>query len=151
MILPDSNLLLYAYDSASPFHERARIWWENCLSGRERVGLCNVVLSAFVRIGTSRRVFEQPLTVAEAAACVRHWLGRSVTEFLLMQERDLLLALKLLEAAGAGGNLTTDATIAAIAISCKATVHTADTDFGRFPAVRWLNPLGEKNLRREKG
>lgn len=28
MILPDANLLLYAYDEASPFHERAKTWWE---------------------------------------------------------------------------------------------------------------------------
>ena len=46
-----------------------------------------------------------------------------------------------LEAAGAGGNLTTDAQIAAIASRHRATVHTADTDFSRFPDVRWINPI----------
>jgi hypothetical protein len=39
------------------------------------------------------------------------------------------------------GNLTTDAQIAAIAHRCRATVHTADTDLGRFPGARWMNPL----------
>jgi hypothetical protein len=46
-----------------------------------------------------------------------------------------------LEAARSGANLTTDAQIAALASRHRATVHTADTDFGRFPGVRWLNPL----------
>ncbi|MGH9380986.1 MAG: hypothetical protein ACRD2Z_10290 [Thermoanaerobaculia bacterium] len=53
----------------------------------------------------------------------------------------LLQALSWLEAAGAGGNLTTDAQIAAIAHRHRATVQTADTDLGRFPDGRWRNPL----------
>jgi predicted nucleic acid-binding protein len=50
-------------------------------------------------------------------------------------------ALQWLEAAGSGGNLTTDAQIAAIARRRRATVHTADTDFARFAGVRWTNPI----------
>lgn len=141
MIIPDANLLLYAYDAASPFHEEAAKWWESCLSGREPVGLCSVVVFAFVRIGTSRQIFENPLSMTEAAHHVRTWLDRSVTEVLYTDEDDLLEALALLEAAGAGGNLTTDAQIAAIAMRYRATVHTADTDFARFPDVRSHNPI----------
>ena len=37
--------------------------------------------------------------------------------------------------------LTTDAHIAALAIEYQAEVHTSDLDFGRFPGVRWKNPL----------
>ncbi len=144
MIVPDSNLLLYAYDSASPFHERAARWWRDCLSGREAVGLCGVVVFSFLRIGTSRRAFLNPMPVAEAAGHVREWLARSVTDFLLTEESDVLRAMEWLEAAGSGGNLTTDAQIAAIARRHRATVHTADTDFGRFAGVRWVNPLLER-------
>ena len=61
MIIPDANLLLYAYDEASAFHLRAKSWWSTCLSGPEPVGLVAVVLFAFVRIGTSPKVFETPL------------------------------------------------------------------------------------------
>lgn len=145
MIVPDANLLLYAYDSTSRFHVAAARWWQRCLSGPEPVGLCGVVLFAFVRIGTSGRAFENPLSIGEASEHVRSWLGRPVTDFLVEQEADALQALTWLEAAGAGGNLTTDAQIAAIAHRHRATVHTADTDFGRFPDVRWHNPiLGSK-------
>ena len=142
MIVPDANLLLYAYDAASPFHERSAAWWSACLSGREPVGLCAVVIFAFVRIGTSRIAFEEPMSIAEAAAHIRSWLDRPVTSVLLTEETDLLLALEWLLASGSGGNLTTDAQIAAVAHRHRAVVHTADRDFGRFPDVRWLNPLG---------
>ncbi len=57
MIVPDINLLLYAYDSDSPFHSKAAAWWQRCLSGTESVGLAQVVIFGFVRIGTSGRVF----------------------------------------------------------------------------------------------
>ena len=148
MIVPDANLLLYAYDSASPFHERAAGWWRDCLSGTETVGLCGVVLFAFLRLGTSRRVFVNPMTVGEAAERVRSWLDRSVTDFLATQEADVGRALEWLEAAGSGGHLTTDAHIAAIASRHRATVHTADTDFQRFSGVRWWNPLTRKERTR---
>lgn len=64
-----------------------------------------------------------------------------MTEFLVTEESDILLAIQWLEAAGTGGNLTTDAQIAAIAHRYRATVHTADTDFDRFSDAHWLNPL----------
>ena len=141
MIVPDANLLLYAYDESSPFHERAVGWWQDCLSGAEPVGLCEVVLYAFVRIGTNRRAFLRPMPIEEAAAHVDSWLSRTVTDFLVPREADFLQALDWLRRAGAGGNLTTDAQIAAIARRHRATVHSADPDFQRFPGLRWKNPL----------
>lgn len=141
MIVPDANLLLYAYDASSRFHRTAASWWRDCLSGTEPVGLCSVVLFAFVRIGTSPRAFERPLAIEEAASLVRSWLGRSITELLVAREQDIATALDWLEAAGAGGNLSSDAQIAAIALRHRAVVHTGDADFGRFAAVRWHNPI----------
>lgn len=141
MIVPDANLLLYAYNSGSSQHEKAVEWWEGCLSGTEAVGLCGVVLYAFVRIGTSRRAFRRPMSIKEASAHVESWLSRRITDFLLAKEEDLLQALSWLRETEAGDNLTTDAQIAAIARRHRATVHTADLDFQRFRGVRWKNPL----------
>ncbi|MFQ5740556.1 MAG: TA system VapC family ribonuclease toxin [Acidobacteriota bacterium] len=141
MIIPDANLLLYAYDSKSPFHQGAVRWWQDCLSGSEPVGLCAVVLFSFIRIATSRAAFVAPLSVEEAASHVGRWMERSITDFLVTRESDIARALEWLEAAGSAGNLTTGAQIAAIASRHRATVHTADTDFQRFPSVRRKNPL----------
>ena len=141
MIIPDANLLLYAYDEASPLHARAKSWWSECLSGPEPIGLIAVVLFAFIRIGTSPKVFEMPLSIAEATRHVQAWLDAPSTEFLAVASADVDQALAWLTEAGAGGNLTTDAQIAAVAKRCRAHVHTADTDFARFRGVRWKNPL----------
>lgn len=47
----------------------------------------------------------------------------------------------LLKSAGAAGNLTSDAHLAALAIERGATVYSADNDFGRFAGLRHVNPL----------
>ncbi len=144
MILPDANLLLYAYDASSPFHRKSAAWWSKCLSGSDPVGLCPAVLFAFIRIGTSARAFTHPLTINEASAHVQDWLDQPVAQLLEAQLQDIHQALALLVEAGTGGNLTTDAQIAAISLRHGAVVHTVDTDYARFPKVRWLNPLMEK-------
>lgn len=146
MIIPDANLLLYAYDAASPFQEKARRWWESCLSGTEPVGLCPLVLFGFVRIGTHSRAYETPMSVRTAGRHVTEWLHRRVCQFIVIEEVDVTRAMELLLAAGTGGDLTTDAQIAAVALRLNATVHTADTDFKRFEGVRLFNPLIGKKL-----
>ena len=141
MILPDANLLLYAYNTNGPFHTECAAWWSKCLSGIEPVALCPVVLFAFVRIGTHPRVFANPMSVPEASGHVRNWLEQPVCRLVDMEQDDVEMALNLLAAAGTGGNLTSDAQIAAIALRLGAVVHTVDTDFTRFQKVRSLNPL----------
>lgn len=141
MILPDANLLLYSYDQSSPFHEKAKAWWERTVKGPGPVILLPAVVFAFVRIATHSRVFHDPLSVTEAASHVRSWLTRTNLRLHEMLPEDVETALALLESAGTAGNLTTDAQIAAVALRLDADVHTADLDFGRFPKVRFLNPL----------
>jgi toxin-antitoxin system PIN domain toxin len=141
VIVPDANLLLYAYDATSPFHAKSASWWSACLSGSEPVGLCPTVIFSFVRIGTSPRAFAEPFTVDEACAHVETWLRQPVVQVVELDAVDVETTLALLRAAGSGGNLTTDAQVAAIALRNGAVVHTADSDFARFPKVRWHNPI----------
>jgi toxin-antitoxin system PIN domain toxin len=141
MIIPDANLILYAYDSKSPFHGEAARWWSGLLSGQEPVGLCPVVVFAFLRLSTHGRVYDSPLTAAEAKAHIFSWLARANVRLLVSRSDHVETVCGLLERAGTAGNLVTDAQIAALALEYGATVHTADTDFGRFPPVAWVNPL----------
>lgn len=141
MIVPDVNLLLYAYDAESRFHPEARGWWQRCLGGTEPVGLAHVVLFGFVRVSTSARVFRHPLDASEAGSHVRAWLEQPVTQVLVPGPGHAGHVLSLLNTLGAAGNLVTDAQIAAMAIDHDAVVHTSDADFTRFPGVRWLNPI----------
>ncbi|GDY21220.1 ribonuclease VapC [Verrucomicrobiota bacterium] len=141
MIVPDINLLLYAYDADSPFHAKATAWWQGCLSGGEPVGLPPVVLFGFLRISTSARVFKNPMTPAEAAQHIRSWLVQPVAQILEPRSDHIEPVLNSLEKLGTAGNLVTDAQIAALAIEHGATLHTNDTDFMRFTGLRWFNPL----------
>ncbi len=141
MIVPDVNLILYAYDSNSPFHHESADWWSRCLNGAEAVGLAPVVIFAFIRLSTSPRIYDEPLSLEACARTVRSWLKAPATTLLEHDSGDIDVAFDLLESAGAGGNLTTDAQIGALALRYRATVHTADTDFSRLRNVRWRNPL----------
>ena len=141
MIVPDVNLLLYAYDSTSPFHTKAAAWWQGCLSGAEPVGLLPAVVFGFVRIGTNLRAFEHPMTPSEAAGHVRSWLAQPPVELLDPEAGYVERVLKSLENLGTAGNLVTDAQIALAALDHDAVVHTTDTDFMRFAGLRWVNPI----------
>ena len=154
MIIPDINLLLYAYDSSSPFHKKSAAWLQSSLSGTEPVGLVAVVIFGFVRIGTNPRVFQNPMTAAAAAGHVRSWLVQPVTQILEAPADHAGHVLRLLETLGTAGNLVTDAQIAALALDHGATVHTADTDFMRFRGLRWFNPItgvGSRRLPKSEG
>lgn len=140
-VVPDVNLLLFAYDSESPYHRAAAAWWSGLLSAGEPVGLCPVVVFGFLRLATSSRVFEQPLTLTEATSRVRSWIVRPMVQVLYPGPKHLETVCNLLEVAGIGGNLVTDAQIAALAIEHEAEVHSTDADFGRFAGLRWRNPL----------
>lgn len=141
MIVPDVNLLLYAYDTSSPFHSKAAAWWTECLSGTEPIGLPAVVAFGFVRLGTNPRVFAAPLTPSEAATHVRSWLGQPPVQILQGTATHVVDVLKLIEEIGVAGNLITDAQLAALAIENEAVLHSSDTDFLRFSGLRWMNPL----------
>jgi uncharacterized protein len=142
MIVPDLNLLLYAVFDGFPDHSRAREWWESVLSGLEPVGLVAPVLFGFLRLGTSRRVFVNPLSLEEAIGHVETWLSRPNVEYLPDTERQFQIALGLIREAGAAGSLTTDAQIAAHALAVRGVVHSHDTDFARFTGVSRHDPLG---------
>ncbi len=141
MIVPDVNLLVYAYNEDAPRHAAARSWWERVLSGDELVGLPWAVLHGYIRLMTHARILAEPLSAEEAVADVESWLAQSVSTILEPGRRHLPLLRQFLVAAGRGGSMTTDAVIAAITVEYQATLFSNDLDFGRFPGLRWENPL----------
>jgi toxin-antitoxin system PIN domain toxin len=141
MILPDANLLLYAYHPRAAQHEASKRWLEAALSGSELVRIAWPTLWAFLRIATSPKVFEQPLSITEATAAVSSWLGRPNTATLDPGERHWEILQRLLEQAQCSGPLASDAVLAALAIEHGATLYTTDRDFSRFPGLAWTNPL----------
>jgi toxin-antitoxin system PIN domain toxin len=141
VIVPDVNLLLYAIIETFPEHPRARGWWEDLLNGKTEIGLAMPVLFGFVRLVTNPRVFDRPLPVDAALGHIEEWLGLPPVRLLHPGPRHLELAFGLIRGLGTAGNLTTDIQIAALALEYQAEVHSNDADFGRFPGLRWVNPI----------
>jgi toxin-antitoxin system PIN domain toxin len=141
VILIDANILLYAEDELSPYHSVARAWWDAQLSGSSPVCLCWLVLNAFIRIGTNPRVFERPLSLDAAIARTQSWLDQPCTRIVQPTERHWLVFQRMLREGQAGGNLVTDAYLAALAVEHGCELNSTDSDFSRFPGVRWRNPL----------
>ena len=141
MIIVDVNLLVYAVNEDAPDHRKAKSWLEGVVSGTETVGLPWIVLLAFLRLTTRPGLFQKPLQVETAFDVVDGWLQQpsvtvpEPTTRHLRTLRDLVLPL------GTGGNLTSDAHLAALAIEHGAEVCSTDADFARFGQLRWRNPL----------
>lgn len=145
MIVPDLNLLVYAYDSRSPQHGAAAVWWKGCIMGPEEIGLAAVVVFGFVRLCTHPKVFHHPLTVAEAATRVESWLARPQVRIIEPSPHHVAEVLALLGQTGTAGDLTTDAQLAALVRQEQAVLHSNDTDFHRFPGISCFNPLTGRN------
>ncbi len=141
MILVDANILLYAEDSLQSRHQQARVWWDGQLSGTGVVCLCWTVLSAFIRIGTNPRVFEHPLSLEQALARVQSWLDQPCTRVVRPTERHWTVFKQVLKDGQAVANLVTDAHLAALAIEHGCELASTDSDFARFPKLKWKNPL----------
>lgn len=140
-MLLDANLLLYAVDATAPENEQAAAWLEQVLNGDRRVGLPWQTIGAFVRIATHPRVTANPLSASQAWDYVAAWLAADPTWIPPATERTAQVLGGLLMRTGGTGNLVPDAQLAALAIEHGLDIMTADTDFGRFPDVRWTNPL----------
>ena len=140
-MLVDANLLLFAVDRSSPFHDAARAWLTNALNGTERVGLPWLALGAFLRIVTHPRASDHPLTPEAAWRHVTDWLACDTVWIPDPTERHEEVLGALVATHHPRGNLITDAQIAALAIEHGLTVYSADTDFARFTEVRWVNPV----------
>ena len=137
----DANILLYAVNEDAPLHRKAKAWLEETLSGPEPVGFEWTVLLAFLRLSTRPAVFPRPLRLEEAVGVMESWLEQPCAEILDPAERHLEVLAGLLAPLGTGGNLSSDAHLAAVALEYGAQLCSCDSDFARFKKLRWVNPL----------
>lgn len=145
MILPDTNVLIYAYDGSSKHHAAAKRWWEDQLNGSRLVGLSWVALLGFIRLLTNPRVYRNPYSPMEVLTIVGSWLEQPHVKIVLPTEEHFTLLAELIKQVGTAGNLTTDAHLAALAIERGLILQTTDADFSRFPGLKWKNPLKGKS------
>jgi uncharacterized protein len=140
-MIVDANILLYAVDESSEFHERARTWLEDALNGPGRIGLPWPTLTAFLRISTHPRAARSPLTAHQAWDLISDWLEANPSWIPLPGPRHAEVFRRLTVGGSLQGNLVSDAHLAALALEHGVGVCSADSDFARFPGLDWVNPL----------
>ncbi|MGD9345721.1 MAG: type II toxin-antitoxin system VapC family toxin [Candidatus Aminicenantes bacterium] len=141
MILIDTNILLYAEDRLSQLHKEARQWLDNQLSGESPVCLCWSILTSFIRISTNRQIFMRPLTMRQAITRVQSWIDQPCLRLIHPTESHWQIFQIMLTEGQAKANLVVDAHLAALAIEHGCILYSTDSDFTRFPKLKWKNPL----------
>lgn len=140
MILIDVNILIYAHRPDSQDHDRYRRWLENVIAS-QRYGVADLILSAFLRIVTNRRIYKDPTPLEVAIAFLEKFRNGSGAVPLVSGPGHWDRFISICRAVGAGGNLVPDAFLTAMAMEAGCEWVTTDRDFGRFPGVRFRHPF----------
>jgi hypothetical protein len=141
MILIDVNILVYAHRPDANNHAKYREWLEEQMNSGDACGLSEIALCGLVRIVTHPRIYPDPTPIDVALGYAKRLRDHDASIVVSPGERHWEIFSRLCEAAGAKGNLVTDAYFAALAIESGAEWITADRDFSRFPGLRWRHPL----------
>ena len=141
MIVLDANVLLYAYDSDSDKHAKARVWVEEVFSGASPVGLPWQTVSAFMRIVTNPGLAGKRFTLVEVVEIVDQWVKQPNVRLLGPGDNHWSFLRQMIVDGQVRGPLITDAQLAALTVEYGGVLHTTDRDFSRFPGLRWKNPI----------
>jgi toxin-antitoxin system PIN domain toxin len=140
VILPDVNVLIYAFRSDTAHHAQSKQWLDDVIAGEAQFGVSPLELTAVARIATNPRVFKIPSPVEEAFAYCDSLLNQPNCSPVLPGERHWAIFKRLCIETGTRGPRTTDAWFAALAIEHGSTWVTYDRDYARFPGLRWQQP-----------
>jgi toxin-antitoxin system PIN domain toxin len=141
VILIDVNILVYAKRLDSVNHSRFQAWLEAALGSETMIASSELVLSSVVRILTHPQIFREPTQLDEALEYVSYLREHPACVPIGPGARHWEIFNRMCRAAGAKGNLVSDAYFAALAIESGAEWITADRDYARFPGLRWRHPL----------
>jgi toxin-antitoxin system PIN domain toxin len=137
LILPDVNVLLYAFRPDSAHHEIFAGWLSSMVNGPSAFGISPQVLSSVIRIATHPRIFVRPSRAAEVMRFADTLLDLPHCRIVQPGPRHWTIFRDLCQRTNASGNLVPDAWLAALAIEHGCEWITADRNFARFPGLRW--------------
>ena len=138
----DTNILLYASDSDSPYHEQARSFLDACMHQEELFCLGWPTVMSYLRIATHLSVFVRPLTPKEAMANIGTLLSLPHSRFLSEEEGFWDIYQELTAEVPTRGNLVPDAHLAAILRQHGVKkLYTHDRDFQKFAFLDVRDPL----------
>lgn len=140
---PDVNVLVNAFREDAVHHERCRTWLVEALSGRDRVGLFELVLSGVLRVLTHPRIFHPPTSGAAAIAFVDALLAQPSSIVLRPGSGHWRIFRSMSATLHLTGNRIPDAYHAALAIEHGCEWVTLDRGFSVYPGLRLINLLDE--------
>jgi len=141
LILPDVNVLVYAFRPDADKHSEYKRWLETIINGSAAYGVSAQVLSGFVRICTHRRVFARPSLLDDVLQFCNVLREQPNATVVAPGERHWSIFEMLCRRSKASGNLAQDAWFAALAIESGCEWITTDTDYAKFPDLRWRRPF----------
>jgi toxin-antitoxin system PIN domain toxin len=141
LILPDVNVLIYAFRADSEDHARYKNWLESIVNGPAAYAMSPQVLAGVIRISTHPRIFVRPSSRTDAFAFCRELLEQPNATITEPGDRHWDIFQNLCETAKAAGNLVQDAWFAALAIESGCEWITTDRDYARFSGLAWRSPL----------
>jgi toxin-antitoxin system PIN domain toxin len=140
LIAVDTNILVYAYNRASPEHDRA-------LGAMERLvrepawGLPWIVAGEFYAVLTDSRLWREPQREG-ALAALDAWIGARGARVLCEPPNHWPALRGILASARPLGRRVHDARLAAICVAAGVSeLWSTDRDFSRYPQLRVRNPL----------
>ena len=139
----DTNVLVYAVDEDSPFHEPCRARVVQAREGSSPAFVTWSICYEFLRVTTHPRVSLSPRTPREAWGFLETLLASPTFALLMATERHAaVLAQTLAEMPDMRGNLFHDLHIAVLMREHGVSrICTRDTDFHRFPFLTVVDPL----------
>ncbi len=143
MILLDANVLIYSAVTDSVHHAYMKSWLDKKLNSPVPIGIPWPSLLAFVRITTNPRIYSPPAASLEAWKVVNYWLSCPSVWIPLPGRNHHIILNRIITEIKPTANLVPDAHLASLAEEHGLIVYSTDSDFARFPSIRWVNPLHE--------
>jgi len=138
----DANLLLYASDEASPFHERATQLLAELAAGPAIVYLLWPTVMAYLRLSTHPSVFARPLSPEEASGNIERLMHQPHVQSPGEQEGFWDVYRAVAADVDARGNLVPDAHLVSLMIQNGVrTVWTHDRDYRKFTGIEVRDPF----------
>ena len=138
----DVNILLYSYDTSSPFHAQAQSFLQSCMDRRDLFYLAWPTIMGYLRIATHPSIFDEPLTPEEAMANVETLLNLPHCRCLAEEEGFWATWSTVASETVVRGNVVPDAHLAALLrFHGVRRLYTNDRDFRRFEFLDVQSPL----------
>ena len=149
MRLLDTNILIYAADADSAHHREIKSWLDALFICGEQVAMPWESLLGYARVLTNPRIFPSPVRLSEVWTQIESWTAMPNVWIPQATERHAKILGELLAQPGLGHRHIHEAHLAALAIEHGLILCSTDMDFGRFPHLRWENPLLPTHRARE--